>query len=243
MGLDIGGTGMKAGLVETATGELQTDRIRLPTPRPATPDAMLQVVRQLRDELEWSGPIGAAFPGVVRSGQICTAANVDRSWIGVDAVRWLSEELGQPVSMINDADAAGVAEVRLGPAELSVGTTMMCTLGTGIGTALFVDGRLVPNTELGHLDLGGTEAEALASGRARDEQDLGWEEWGGRVQTFLFELERLLWPDRFVIGGGVSKKFDKFSEYLVLSTPVRAASLRNRAGVVGAALSYVDSAP
>lgn len=241
MGIDIGGSGMKAALVDLATGELCTDRHRIPTPRPATPAAMLEVVRQLRDDLAWEGPVGVAFPGVVRSGTICTAANLEPEWVGVDAASLMAQALGQPVSLLNDADAAGLAEIRFGAPELSRGTTIVCTLGTGIGTAVFTDGRLLPNTELGHLELNGVDAETKASARAKEESDLNWKEWSKELSAFLRELERLLWPDRFLLGGGISKKFDKFDRYLDIRTPAHAATLRNRAGIVGAALSL--SAP
>lgn len=241
MGIDIGGTGIKAALVDTDTGELLTNRHRIDTPQPATPRVVLAVLRQLRDDLAWEGPIGCAFPGVVRAGTICTAANLDPEWVGIDAAGTITRELGQPTVVINDADAAGIAEVRLGPPELAVGTTVMCTIGTGIGTAIFTDGHLVPNTELGHLDLGGTEAEARASARVKEELDLSWKKWSKRLTAFLAELERLLWPDRFVIGGGISKKFGKYCSRIDLATPVQAATLRNTAGIVGAALASTEA--
>lgn len=242
MGVDIGGSGMKAALVDTESGELRTERRRIETPRPATPSAMLPVLRRLRDDLGWTGPIGCGFPGVVRHGRVCTAANLDAEWVGLEAADMMTAVLGQPVVIINDADAAGIAEVRLGAPGLAVGTTLFCTLGTGIGTAMFTDGHLFPNTELGHLDLSGTEAEANASARAKTEQDLSWKNWSKRLTVFLAELERLLWPDRFVIGGGISKKFAKYCSRLDISTPVQAATLLNEAGIVGAALSFEETA-
>lgn len=241
MGIDIGGTGMKAALVDTGTGELLTKRHRIDTPRPATPTAMTAVVGQLRDDLDWSGPMGCGFPGVVKAGTVCTAANLEPDWVGVDAAGMMTRELGQSTVVVNDADAAGIAEVRLGPVELATGTTVLCTLGTGIGTAIFTDGHLLPNTELGHLDLHGTEAEARASARAKVEADLSWKEWSKRLTAFLIELERLLWPDRFIIGGGISKEFADYCSRIELATPVSAANLQNAAGIVGAALACAEA--
>lgn len=243
LGIDIGGTGIKAAPVDTDTGELLAERHRIDTPHPATPEAVIDVLTQLRTHFRWEGPVGAAFPGVVRGGTILTAANLHEAWIGMDAASSFTEALGLPTTVVNDADAAGVAEVMFGAARNIDGTVVVVTLGTGIGTALFSGGRLLPNTELGHLDLGGTEAEAQASARVKVAEDLSWKKWGKRLTTFLAELERLLWPDLFVIGGGISKQFAKYCERLDLDTPVRPAVLRNRAGIVGAAVASTPSMP
>lgn len=241
LGIDIGGSGIKAAPVNTDTGELLAERHRIDTPHPATPDAVIDVLTQLCTHFDWDGPVGVAFPGVVRGGAILTAANLHEAWIGMDAASSFTKALGLPTTVLNDADAAGVAEVLFGAARDISGTVIVVTLGTGIGTALFSDGRLLPNTELGHLDLGGTEAEAQASARVKEAEDLSWKKWGKRLTMFLAELERLLWPDLFVIGGGISKQFAKYCERLDLDTPVRPAVLRNRAGIVGAALAATPS--
>jgi polyphosphate glucokinase len=237
MGIDIGGSGIKGAPVDIETGELLTDRHRIETPQPATPSAVLSAVAELRDHFEWDGAVGCAFPGVVRSGTVCTAANLDPAWIGLDLRSAMATELGLAGVVVNDADAAGIAEVRFGPPEMAVGTVVMLTLGTGIGSAVFTNGNLVPNTEFGHLDIDGTEAEDRASARARADDELGWEEWSRQLTKVLRELERLLWPDLFVIGGGISKKFEKYRRHLDVDTPVTAATLRNTAGIIGAALA------
>lgn len=189
------------------------------------------------NEFDWHGPVGCAFPGVIRKGHTLTAANLNPAWLGLDAQEAFSSATGNPVTVINDADAAGLAEVKLGAAKGIDGVVVMITLGTGIGTAVFTDGRLVPNTEFGHLQMDGVEAEALASSRAKNDDDIGFREWAERVENFLREMERLFWPDMFVIGGGISKNFDKFGPRIQIDTPVVKAELQNRAGIVGAALA------
>ena len=239
LGIDVGGTGMKAAPVETRTGRLTAERIRIATPHPATPDAMAAVARELVAELDWSGPIGAGFPAVVQHGVVRTAANIDELWIGVDAAALFAESTGCEVTVVNDADAAGVAEMRFGAGKGRSGTVIMVTLGTGIGTAVFVDGVLVPNTEFGHLMIRGKTAEARAAESVRERKDLSWKEWADRLEEVFLELERLFWPDLFIVGGGVSKKSDKFLPHLGLRAEVVAAEMHNEAGVVGAALSAV----
>lgn len=237
MGIDIGGSGIKGAPVDTATGEFLVERKRIETPSPATPDAVLGAVRELTEHFEWSDAVGCAFPGVVRAGTVLTAANLDAAWIGVDLRAAIAGELGVEVAVLNDADAAGVAEMRFGPSDMAEGTVVMLTLGTGIGSAVFTDGHLVANTELGHLDIRGTEAEHRAAARVRNDLGLTWKDWAARLTEVLEELERLLWPDRFVIGGGVSRKFEKYGRFLAVDTPVRPARMLNTAGVVGAALA------
>jgi polyphosphate glucokinase len=240
LGIDIGGTGIKAAPVETDTGELLADRQKLATPQPSTPDAVEQIVRDLVKDFSWTGPAGITFPGVVTKGVIQTAANVDHSWIGVDAVKTFSACTQLQVTMINDADAAGVAEMRFGAGKGVTGTVLMLTLGTGIGSALFIDGLLVPNTEFGHVQIRGKDAEKRASEHAREEHDLSWGSWAGRVDEYLEHMEALLSPDLIIIGGGVSRKSDKFLPLLKgLRAKVVAATLQNEAGIVGAALAAV----
>jgi len=236
LGIDIGGSGIKGAPVAVSTGELTAERHRIETPQPSTPDAVADVVARLVDHFGWEGPIGATFPAVVRNGVVLTAANVDKSWIGTDAAKLFGARTGRDVVVMNDADLAGVAEMRFGAGKGVKGEVVMITLGTGIGSALFYEGVLVPNTELGHLELDAQDAEALASGRAREEDDLSWKAWAKRVSAYLHSLEDLLWPDLFIIGGGVSKRAEKFVPHLDIRTPVVPAALLNNAGIVGAAL-------
>ncbi|MEV1244320.1 polyphosphate--glucose phosphotransferase [Nonomuraea sp. NPDC050022] len=232
LGIDIGGSGIKGAPVDTASGRLTEERLRIPTPQPAKPREVAEVVVEIVKHFDWTGPVGVTFPGVVVDGVIMTAANVDRSWIGVDA-----RKLFDGATVLNDADAAGVAEMRFGEGRDRMGTVIMLTFGTGIGSAVFVDGVLVPNTELGHLELHGKDAERRASDHAREEHDLGWEKWAGRVEEYLRHVEMLFSPSLFVIGGGVSKKADKFLPYVHVDTAVVPARLRNEAGIIGAALA------
>lgn len=236
LGIDIGGSGIKGAPVAVSTGELTAERHRIETPQPASPDAVADVVARLVDHFGWEGPIGATFPAVVRDGVVFTAANVDKSWIGTDAAKLFGARTGRDVVVMNDADLAGVAEMRFGAGKGVKGEVVMVTLGTGIGSALFYEGALIPNTELGHLELDAQDAEELASGRAREEDDLSWKAWAKRVSAYLHSLEDLLWPDLFIIGGGVSKRADKFVPHLEIRTPVVPAALLNNAGIVGAAL-------
>src|SRR6266568_1100732 len=235
LGIDIGGTGIKAAPVDVAAGRLLTERVKLPTPRPALPDAMAPLVRQLVDHFAWQGPIGITFPGVVSAGTIRTAANLDPGWIGVDALAFLGEATGQPVTVLNDADAAGVAEMRFGAGQGQAGTVLLLTLGS----ALFYNGVLVPNTEFGHIEIHGKDAEERASERAREEQDLSWGKWADRVDTYLDKMEALLSPDLIIIGGGISRKSGKFLPRLTLMARVVPAALQNDAGIVGAAMAAV----
>jgi len=240
-GIDIGGSGMKAAVVDLATGALVSDRYRVDTPQPATPAAMAEVVVDLVRHHEWTGTVGCAFPAVVRNGVVGSAANIDQSWLDVDADRLFTEALGAEVHMINDADAAGLAEVRYGVAAGRSGVVMMLTFGTGIGSGLFIDGVLVPNTELGHLELNGFDAEKRAAASARKRDDLSWDEWGARVNEYLLHVEALFSPDLFVVGGGASKKTEKWLDQVDIDTEIVSAEMLNNAGIVGAALVAPES--
>jgi polyphosphate glucokinase len=242
LGIDIGGTGMKAAPVDISAGKLTADRIKLPTPQPAEPEAMAPIVRQLVEQFSWSGPVGITFPGVVANGTIRTAANVDPSWVGVHGPTLFGQAAGLPVTVLNDADAAGVAEIRFGAGASVPGTVLMLTLGTGIGSALFYNGVLVPNTEFGHIEMNGKDAEQRASERAREQEDLSWGKWAGRVASYLDKMEQLLSPDLIIIGGGISKKSDKFLPKLTLRAKIVPATLLNDAGIVGAAMAAAMAA-
>jgi polyphosphate glucokinase len=242
LGIDIGGSGIKAAPVDTTTGQLTAERQKLATPRPSTPEAVVEVVQDLVKHFSWTGVTGMTFPGVVASGVVRTAANVDHSWIGVDAVKAFSANSHRSVTVINDADAAGVAEMRFGAGKGIAGTVLMLTFGTGIGSALFVDGRLVPNTEFGHIQIRGKDAEKRASELVREEHNLSWGAWAGRVDEYLEHIEALLSPDLIIIGGGVSRKADKFLSLLTgLRAKVVPAVLQNEAGIVGAAIVATGS--
>jgi polyphosphate glucokinase len=236
IGVDIGGTGIKGAHVDTETGTLVTERIRLPTPSPATPDAVAEAVTGLVAQIGGDAPVGLTLPAVVRDGTVETASNIDHTWIGTDAVQLFSDAIGRPVSVVNDADAAGVAEGRFGAGRDIAGLVAVITLGTGIGSALIVDGVLVPNTELGHLPLHHGDAEDWAADSVREQEELSWKKYAQRLQEFLELVERVLWPSLIVIGGGVSKRASKFLPFVELRTPVVPASLQNEAGIVGAAL-------
>jgi polyphosphate glucokinase len=242
LGIDIGGSGIKAAPVDVTTGTLTAERVKVPTPRPALPDAVAEAVKELVADFSWPGPIGVTFPGVVIGGVTRTAANLDPAWIGLDAGALLGRAAGKEVSLLNDADAAGVAEMTFGAGAGVPGTVLLLTFGTGIGSALFTNGQLVPNTELGHIEIHGKDAEERASERARELHDLSWGKWAGRVDEYLGHVEALLWPSLFIIGGGISRKADKF---IPLLSNVRArivpAVMQNNAGIVGAAMSAVPA--
>lgn len=236
-GIDIGGSGIKGAPVDLLRGEFSADRVRLPTPRPATPAAVAAVVAELVESfhLPVDLPIGVTFPAVIQHGVARSAANVDESWIGTDVSAVIARATGRRVLAVNDADAAGYAETRYGAARDHSGVVLVATLGTGIGTCLVVDGTLVPNTELGHLEIDGHDAESRAADSAREREGLDWEQWAQRLQRYFRVVEDLLWPDLIVIGGGVSKKHASFLPLLDLRTPIVPATLRNAAGIVGAA--------
>jgi len=238
LGIDIGGTGVKAAPVDTTTGQLLQDRQKLATPRPATPDAVAGVVAELVKSFGWTGKAGITFPGVVIGGMIRTAANLDKSWIGIDGAATFGHATGLDVTVLNDADAAGIAEMRFGAGKGQVGVVLMLTLGTGIGSALFVDGILVPNTEFGHIEIRGKDAEKRASEHARELGDLSWGHWAGLVDEYLAQMDALLSPGLIIIGGGVSRKSDKFLPLLTgIQARVVPAAMHNDAGIVGAAMA------
>jgi polyphosphate glucokinase len=242
LGIDIGGTGIKAAPVDTATGHLTVERQKLATPHPATPDAVADVVAQVVHAFNWTGPAGITFPGVVANGVVHSAANVDHSWIGVDAVKTFEAATKLTATVLNDADAAGVAEIRFGAGRGVGGTVLLLTFGTGIGSALFTDGVLVPNTEFGHIEVRGKDAEKRASELAREEHNLSWDAWAGRLAEYLSHMEALLCPGLIIVGGGISRKADKFLPLLTgLRAEVVPAALQNDAGIVGAAMA-VDAA-
>ncbi|UJP39282.1 polyphosphate--glucose phosphotransferase [Cellulomonas palmilytica] len=236
-GIDIGGSGIKGAPVDLKKGAFADDRLRIPTPQPATPDAVARTVGEIVDSFDLGKdvPIGVTFPAVMLHGVAQSAANVDDSWIGTNAQKLFAEATGRHVVAVNDADAAGYAEARYGAAKGVDGVVLVVTLGTGIGSALVVDGHLVPNTELGHLEIDGHDAESRASDAARDREDLDFPQWAQRLQRYFTVVENLFWPDLIVVGGGVSKHHEKFLPLLDLRTRIVPAELRNAAGIVGAA--------
>ena len=238
-GIDVGGSGIKGAPVDIRTGELLAERTRIKTPRPATPEAIVTTAVEVVRRSGWDGPVGCGFPAVVKDGVVRTAANIDEAAIGFDMQRGLEADLKVPVRVINDGDAAGLAEVRWGAGRECGGVVLMLTLGTGIGTSLFVEGRLVPNTELGHIELRGEDAEHRASDSARKRDDLSWKEYAGRLDEYLHKIEDLLWPDLIVIGGGISKKSEKFFPHLTARTKIARAEMLNEAGIAGAALAGI----
>jgi len=237
LGIDIGGSGIKGAPVDTGTGQLLAERYRIATPKPSLPNAVADVVAEIAAHFNYRGPAGITFPGVIKRGIVYTAANVDPSWIGADAAKLFQDRVGGPVRVVNDADAAGVAEMRYGAGKDQRGVVIMLTLGTGIGSAIFLNGELLPNTEFGHLKIRGKDAEARASERVREEKGLSWKRWAGRLSEILVELEHLFSPELFILGGGISKQADKFLPYLTAKTSVviQPAQMRNEAGIIGAA--------
>ena len=242
-GVDFGGSGIKGALVDLATGALVGERYKLATPVPSTPADVAAVIDEVVDHFGWQGDVGVTYPGVVTGGVARTAANVDRAWIGTSITEVVGAATGLRVVAVNDADAAGVAEARFGAAADHGGLVIVVTLGTGIGTAIISGGTLVPNSELGHLELDGFDAETRASAAAREREGLTWDEWAGRLSRYFGALEDWLWPDLIVVGGGVSRKADRFLHLLDIRTPVVPAGLRNGAGIVGAAVLAAGDAP
>jgi polyphosphate glucokinase len=241
LGIDVGGTGVKAALVDLATAELASQRIREKTPQPSDPESVVAVIRSVvdrvldgRDIAEFL-PVGCGLPGVVKNGRLTTAANIDPGWVGWPAQEKIGEAIGRPAMIINDADAAGLAEMAYGAGEGVPGTVLLLTLGTGIGSALFIDGALVPNTELGHVEFRGKDAEQRLSGAARERRRLGWKVWAKEFDYYLSRLELYLQPDLFILGGGVSKEWARFGKYLNRPTPIRTAAYLNASGIIGAA--------
>ncbi len=256
IGIDFGGSGIKGAVVDTRTGQFVGDRIRIPTPQPSVPREVIGVmdllVRRLVAPLTVGEsaplsvadaaalPVGVGIPAATRSGTVLTAANIDSTWIRFPAEREMSLVMGRTVAIGNDADVAGLAELRFGAGRRQRGTTIVLTIGTGMGTAVFADGRLLPNTELGHLELNGRDAEERVAESARDRLNLGWKDWAAGFDAYLHMLERLFWPDLFILGGGASKRSDNYLQYLTVKTPVVIATLKNNAGIVGGALIAID---
>jgi len=243
LGIDIGGSGVKGAPVDPDRGDFLAERYRVPTPQPADVTSVIDAAAEVAAQFGDYDRVGVTFPGVVVDGVVRTAANMDKSWIGAPAAQLFSERLGKPVTVLNDADAAGVAEVSHGAGRDQRGLIMMLTFGTGIGSALFLDGALIPNTELGHLELNGKDAEVRASDRAREQEDMSWEKWAERVEQYLKHVEALLYPRLFIIGGGVSKKSDRFLPLIDISTPMVPAALLNNAGIIGAAVIAAQAVP
>ena len=235
-GIDIGGTGMKAAPVDLTTGDLAAARARVDTPRPATPERVAEVAAELVRHHGWTGPVGVCMPSVVMHGVVRSAANIDDAWIGVDADTLFAEVIGAPVHVLNDADAAGQAEMTWGAGAERSGVVLCLTFGTGIGSALFVDGVLVPNTELGHVELDGADAELAAAARTRKADDLSWAEWGDRVNRYLQHVAFIVSPDLIILGGGASKRSHKWLPRIDVDCDVEIAALENNAGIAGAAL-------
>ena len=240
LGIDVGGSGIKGAPVNTTTGVLTAERVRLPTPDPSKPAPVAETVAEVVRSFDWNGPVGCGFPTVVRQGVIYTAANISKKWIGENAAVLFSKASGCPVYVINDADAAGLAEMTFGAGRGRQGVVMIVTIGTGLGVSLFTDGHLLPNAELGHILLDGKDAELTASDAARKRLDLSWEEWAKNFNKYLNRLEQLLWPDLIILGGGASKKQEKFLPYLDVKAEVVLAQFLNDAGIVGAALAARD---
>jgi polyphosphate glucokinase len=252
IGIDFGGSGIKGAIVDVRTGQFVGDRVRIPTPQPSMPRDVVGVMDQLVLRLfepltagesapistvDAAGmPLGIGIPAATRGGVVLTAANIDPTWIGFQAEREMSLALGRPVAVGNDADVAGLAEMRYGAGRRQRGTTIVLTIGTGMGTAVFADGRLLPNTELGHVELKGRDAEERVAESARDRLGLGWRDWASGFDDYLHLLERLFWPDLFILGGGASKRSDNYMQYLTVKTPIVIATLKNNAGIVGGAL-------
>jgi len=237
LGIDIGGSGIKGAPVDIQKGEMLTERYRIPTPRPAKPKPVAMTVAEIAKYFDWQGPIGCGFPAVVQQGITRTAANVHDKWSGTNAAALFSEATGCPVTVINDADAAGLAEMAFGAGKGRKGVVLLVTIGTGLGTSLFTDGMLLPNTELGHIEIDGEDAELLASDAARKRNDLSWKQWGKRLDIYLIRMEQLVWPDLIILGGGVSKKHPKFLPHLTVQAEIVIAETFNEAGIIGAALS------
>ena len=237
LAFDVGGSFVKAGLVDVQHGRVIREIDPEPTPAGGAPDAVIELLAGIAGRLTADGPVGLAFPAVAKRGLACTAANVDRRWIGTDAASLLGGRIGRPVAFLNDADAAGIAEMTFGAGRGREGVVMLLTLGTGIGSALFVDGRLLPNTELGHLEVGGQEAEHRASGRARVERRLDWEQWSAELNVVLGAYHALLWPDLFIIGGGITENWSQFGPRLRSRAEIVRAQFGNDAGIVGAAMA------
>ncbi|MBN1133196.1 MAG: ROK family protein [Bacteroidales bacterium] len=236
LGIDIGGSGIKGAIIDTKKGKLLSERFRVPTPQPPTAESVAEVIKSITEHFKWKGAVGIGYPGVIQHGIARTAHNLDESWIDCDLNGLFSKTTRCTVHVVNDADAAGMAEMKFGAGKGQKGVVLLVTVGTGLGTVMFTDGKLVPNLELGHIILKGDDAELYASDAARKNQELDWPVWAARFDEYLKRLESLVWPDRIIIGGGMSKKGDKFLKYLTTKAPVVTAELLNEAGIIGAAL-------
>lgn len=236
LGIDVGGSGIKGAPVNIGTGELLAERIRIKTPEKGEPGPVAKVTAEIAQTFNWRGPIGIGFPAPIKHGIVMMAANVSKKWVGTDADQLFSSVTGNKCTVGNDADVAGFAEMKFGAGKGHKGTVIMITLGTGIGTAIFHNGHLLPNTEFGHLDMDGKDAEHRASDAARERDDLSWKKYAKRLNAYLNEMEKLFWPDLFIIGGGISKQYEKFIPLLELQSEVVPAQFQNEAGIVGAAL-------
>ncbi len=242
LGVDVGGSGIKGAIVDLATGKLVSERFRLETPQPATPEAVTATVAEVVRHFDFDGPLGVTYPGVVVDGVVYTAANVDRAWIGTNAAEQYSRALdGRPVTVLNDADAAGLAEQRYGAGRNHKGVVVLLTFGTGIGSAVIHNGMLLPNTEFGHIEVGGKEAEHRAASSVKEREGWGFRRWSKQVSKVLVAIENTIWPDLFIAGGGISRKADKWIPRLTNRTPVVAAELLNTAGIVGAAMAAAEA--
>jgi polyphosphate glucokinase len=237
LGIDVGGSGIKGAPVDTVKGEMLAPRFRIPTPNGARPKPVAKVVAEIAKHFDWEGPIGCGFPAAVQRGVARTAANIDQRWIGTDVAELFSKKSGCPITIINDADAAGLAEMEFGAGKGCGGVVLIVTIGTGLGTSLFTDGVLLPNTELGHIEIDCEDAELMASDAARKRDDLSWKKWAHRFNEYLTSLEKLVWPSLIILGGGASKKHDKFFNYLTVQAKVVPAATLNEAGIIGAALA------
>jgi polyphosphate glucokinase len=237
LGIDVGGSGIKGAPVDTDTGELLAERIRIKTPKNAEPQPVAEVVAEIVNSFNWKQPVGIGFPAPIKAGIAMMAANISEKWVGTNADDLFTKATGCECTMINDADAAGLAEMKFGAGKGQPGTVIMVTLGTGIGSAIFYRGNLLPNTEFGHLEMNGKIAEHRASDAIRQRDELSWKKYAKRLNNYLVEMERLFWPDLFIIGGGISKESEKYIPRLTVETPVVPAQLLNEAGIVGAALA------
>jgi polyphosphate glucokinase len=240
LGIDIGGTGIKGAIVDTQKGKLTTDRYRLLTPKPAKSEPVVEIVAQIVEHFQWKGPVGCGFPAAIVKNKVSTASNISKKWLGLNVAKMVEEATGCSSVVLNDADAAGLAEMRFGAGKSRDGLVIIVTLGTGIGSALFMDGRLVPNTELGHIEIGNVEAERWASEIVREKEGLSWKKWAKRIDTYLKRMQVYFWPELFIVGGGVSKKHEKFLPLLTIDCEVAPAKLRNEAGIIGAAMAAAE---
>ena len=236
LGIDIGGSGIKGAPVNIGTGELLAERLRIKTPKGAKPNPVAEIVAEIAHSFKWTGPIGIGFPAPIKRGIAMMAANVSQKWVGTNADKLFTSVTGCPCKVGNDADVAGMAEMAFGAGKGQSGTVIMLTLGTGIGSAIFYNGHLIPNTEFGHLQMDGMDAEHRASAAIRERDKLSWKKYAKRLNAYLNEMEKLFWPDLFIVGGGISKEHEKFLPLLKLQTKIVPAQFQNEAGIVGAAL-------